>query len=332
MEYGSVREMIYAQQRMILSPRAAFDEESRGRERPVRESLSRGEYQRDRDRVLHSKAFRRLSHKTQVFLSPEADHYRTRLTHTLEVTQIARTIARCLRLNEDLTEAVGLGHDLGHTPFGHAGERALQKVYDPSFTHYNQSLRVVEKLENLNLTWETRDGIVHHTTGGASTLEGQIVKLADRIAYINHDIDDAVRAGILATDAIPAHLRRALGETHGERIEKMVESTVTASADGDEIVMEPDIAEATEELHAFLYVNVYCNPIAKGQEDKAEQLLETLYLHFRDNSGELPAEYIRIAEKEGVERAVVDYISGMTDRYAIRTFRGLFIPEVWSKS
>ena len=332
MEYGSVREMIYAHQRMTLSPRAAFDERSRGRERPIRESPTRGEYQRDRDRVLHSKAFRRLSHKTQVFLSPEADHYRTRLTHTLEVTQIARTIARCLRLNEDLAEAVGLGHDLGHTPFGHAGERALQKVYDPAFTHYNQSLRVVERLENLNLTWETRDGIVHHTVGGASTLEGQIVRLADRIAYINHDIDDAVRAGILAPDAIPERLRRTLGETHGERIEKMVESTVSASAEGDEIRMEPDVSEATDELHAFLFKNVYCNPVAKGQEDKAEQLLETLYRHFTENSSELPAEYLRIAAEEGVSRAVVDYISGMTDRYAIRTFRSLFIPEVWSKS
>ena len=332
MGYGSIREMIYAQQKLTLSPRAAFDCESKGRDYPVSPSDCRGEYQRDRDRVLHSKAFRRLSHKTQVFLSPEADHYRTRLTHTLEVTQIARTISRCLRLNEDLTEAIGLGHDLGHTPFGHAGERALQKVYDPGFTHYNQSLRVVERLENLNLTLEVRDGIVHHTTGGAFTLEGQIVRIADRIAYINHDIDDAVRAGILSPDSIPERLRKTLGETHGLRIEKMVESVVSASGDGDTVAMEPDIEEATEELHEFLFRSVYCNPVAKGQEDKAEKMLETLYGYFVSHSEQLPEEYLKIAGKESVERAVVDYISGMTDRYAIRTFRELFIPEVWSKT
>lgn len=270
-------------------------------------------------------------HKTQVFLSPEADHYRTRLTHTLEVTQIARTIARALSLNEDLAEAAALGHDLGHTPFGHAGERILQIVYSPDFTHYKQSLRVVEKLESLNLTAEVRDGILNHTNGVASTLEGQIIRIADLIAYVNHDIDDAERAGILQADSIPKSITGLLGYTHGERIQTMSDSVVRASADGKPIQMEPHIRDATERLRDFLFANVYFNPVAKGEEKKAEEMLGTLYHYYVKNPDDMPEEYLLIATFEGVERAVCDYISGMTDRFAIQTFRKLFIPEVWSK-
>ncbi len=299
----------------------------------------RGEFQRDRDRIIHSKAFRRLMGKTQVFLAPEPDHYRTRLTHTMEVTQIARTITRALRLNEDLTEAIALGHDLGHTPFGHAGERVLQKCYDRSFRHYRQSLRVVDLLEPLNLTEEVRDGILCHTNGVAYMLEGRIVRLADRIAYINHDIDDACRAGILRSEDIPQELSKLLGKTHGERIDRMVRSVVCASApiiadaeqnggSGD-IKMEPEIWEATERLHDFLFERVYRNPDAKGEEGRASDMLEMLYAHYIDHPDELPAEYRGIVESEGTSRAVADHISGMTDRFAINTFKELFIPEVW---
>ena len=262
----TVREMIYKNQRLVLSERAAFDSDTKGREFPVSPCSDRGEYQRDRDRILHSKAFRRLSHKTQVFLSPEADHYRTRLTHTLNVAQVARTIARGLRLNEDLTEAIALGHDLGHTPFGHAGERALQRVYDSEFTHYKQSLRVVDKLEELNLTWEVRDGIFHHTLGGASTLEGQIVKEADKIAYINHDIDDAFRAEILAEEDIPAEIRKTLGSDYSTRIDRMVGGVISASSEGENIKIDGEIAAAINELYDFVNKAVYHNPTAKGQE------------------------------------------------------------------
>jgi dGTPase len=328
----TVREMLYKNQRLFLSNRAAFDSETKGREYPVSPCSDRGEYQRDRDRILHSKAFRRLSHKTQVFLSPEADHYRTRLTHTLKVAQVARTIARSLRLNEDLTEAIALGHDLGHTPFGHAGERALRRVYDSEFAHYKQSLRVVDKLEELNLTWEVRDGILHHTLGGASTLEGQIVKEADRIAYINHDIDDAIRAEILVEEDIPAEIRKTLGNDYSARIKTMVGGVISASAEGDKIKIDAEISAAIDELYDFLNIAVYHNPIAKGQEDKAEKMLEKLYYYFYEHSDELPSEYRKIARIESVGRASADYISGMTDRYAIRTFRTLFIPEVWSGS
>lgn len=328
----TVREMLYKNQRLVLSERAAFDSETKGREFPISPCTDRGEYQRDRDRILHSKAFRRLSHKTQVFLSPEADHYRTRLTHTLNVAQVARTIARGLRLNEDLTEAIALGHDLGHTPFGHAGERALQRVYDSEFTHYKQSLRVVDKLEELNLTWEVRDGIFHHTLGGASTLEGQIVKEADKIAYINHDIDDAFRAEILAEEDIPAEIRKTLGSDYSTRINTMVSGVISASKEGGEIKIDAEVSDAINKLYDFVNKTVYHSPVAKGQEDKAEKMLETLYYYFYEHPEEMPAEYRKITRIESVGRAAADYISGMTDRYAIRTFRMLFIPEVWSGS
>ncbi len=328
---STIRDMLHQRERETLSEYAVFSEDSRGRDFPVSPDDLRTDFQRDRDRIIHSKAFRRLMHKTQVFLSPEADHYRTRLTHTLEVTQIARTIARSLRLNEDLCEAIGLGHDLGHTPFGHAGERVLQRCYDENFAHYKQSLRVVEKLENLNLTWEVRDGIVTHTGEEvASTLEGRIIKFADRIAYINHDIDDACRAGIMQDDDIPLDLRRKLGASHGARIDTMVRSIIRASQDKPEIIMEDDVYKATMSLREFLFETVYKSPIAKGQEGKAECMLEQLYTYFLEHTEALPGEYKWMLRDEEPGRIVCDYISGMTDRYAINLYRSLFIPEVWS--
>lgn len=320
---------MYSREQQLLSEFAFPTQKTRGREKPVSPCAFRTEFQRDRDRIIHSKAFRRLSHKTQVFLSPEADHYRTRLTHTLEVTQIARTIARALRLNEDLAEAIALGHDLGHTPFGHAGERVLRRCFDPKFAHYEQSLRVVEKLEDLNLTWEVRDGILWHTVGGASTLEGRIIKEADHIAFINHDIDDACRAGILNPDDIPLAIRNVLGYTSGERIDCMVTSVIRASEGRNDILWEPEILEATKDLLNFLYQNVYFNPIAKGQEKKAEELLAFLYRYFTENPDRLPSEFRGQLQHEQVGRVVCDYISGMTDRYAVNVFKQLFIPEPW---
>lgn len=325
----TVVEMLYEKERQTFSEFAFLTENTRGREEPLTPCELRGEFQRDRDRIIHSKSFRRLMHKTQVFLSPEADHYRTRLTHTLEVSQIARGIARALRLNEDLCEAIALGHDLGHTPFGHAGERVLRRCFDPSFAHYSQSIRVVEKLEKLNLTWEVRDGILHHTVGGASTLEGQIILEADHIAYINHDIDDACRAGILTPDDIPKELSERLGNTHGERINTMVTSLIRASEGKNVIALEPDVREMTDRLHAFLFENVYKNPIAKGEEGKAEAMLERLYEYFVTHPEKLPAEYLATAEEESVARAVCDYIACMTDRYALNLYKQLFLPDPW---
>lgn len=331
---GNMREVFLERERQNLSKYAFLTSNTRGRDYPYVPCEMRTEFQRDRDRIIHCQSFRRLMNKTQVFLAPVGDHYRTRLTHTLEVTQIARIIARALRLNEDLTEAAALGHDLGHTPFGHAGEVAMQKLFSPDFTHYRQSLRVVEKLENngkgLNLTWEVRDGIVNHTGSHmASTLEGVIVKFADRIAYINHDIDDACRAGILKPDDIPADLRRTLGETHGERINRMVTSVVEASADRPEISMEPEIREATDKLRTFLFESVYTNPVAKSEEGKAKGLIAALYEHFCGHPEKMPGLYRGIAEAEGVGRAVCDYISCMTDRFAIETYKELYVPKVW---
>lgn len=323
----TTREMIYLRERGTLAENAFLTENTKGRQQPVSEDDLRTEFQRDRDKIIHSKAFRRLMHKTQVFLSPEADHYRTRLTHTLEVMQIARTIARALRLNEDLCEAISLGHDLGHTPFGHAGERVLVRCFDPEYAHYKQSLRVVDVLERLNLTYEVRDGILSHTNDDAGTLEGRVVRLADRIAYINHDIDDACRAGILSPDSIPARLRAVLGETSSQRISTMVHSVVTESELAGNITIGDEVGAATSELHEFLYQNVYFNPAAKGEEGKAEAMLETLYHYFVSHPEKMPAEYVQIANTEGAPRAAADYISGMTDRYAINIYRQLFIPE-----
>lgn len=333
-ECKTVREIFYERERMTLSPRAFLCENTRGREHPIEECVNRTEFQRDRDRILHSKSFRRLMHKTQVFLFPVDEHYRTRLTHTLEVTQIARIIARALMLNEDLCEAAGLGHDLGHTPFGHAGETVLQMCYSSDFTHYKQSLRVVEKLENdgagLNLTWEVRDAIVNHTGENlASTLEGVIIKFADRIAYINHDIDDSVRAGVLSLDSIPKDIREVLGDGHSERINRMVTSVIEGSRDSDTIRMTEEVGQATDELRKFLFDNVYYNPIAKKEEVKAMELLKSLFEYFVRYPKKMPEFYYNNTRNEPLERCVCDYICGMTDRYAIDLYKDLFIPHVW---
>ncbi len=333
----SLHEWMVQREDLLLSPCATRSSASRGREYPMEPCPMRNEFQRDRDRIIHCQSFRRLMYKTQVFLAPAGDHYRTRLTHTLEVTQIARTMARALRLNEDLTEAAALGHDLGHTPFGHAGEDALTRCYDPGFAHYRQSLRVVEKLEKngqgLNLTWEVRDAIVNHTGSSvASTPEGQLIKFADRIAYINHDIDDAIRAGILNKEDIPSELTAVLGESHGERINTMVQSVLTASRDSAIIAMTPDVQTATNDLRAFLFERVYLNPKAKAEETKAKEVVCTLFDFYVGHPEQLPDRYrtrIGTAEGETAERAVADFISGMTDRYAIETYEERFVPRVW---
>lgn len=328
-----IRQQLEQNEKLILSPYACLSENSRGREKAEEKCPVRTEFQRDRDRIIHCKSFRRLKHKTQVFLSPEGDHYRTRLTHTLEVSQIARTIARALQLNEDLTEAISLGHDLGHTPFGHAGERALNEIVPNGFRHYEQSLRVVEKLEKngkgLNLTYETRNGILCHTKGKeADTLEGRIVRLADRIAYINHDIDDAVRANIISENDIPPNISRILGNTTNSRINTLVLSIIN-NTHTDELIMSPDIQEAFDKLHGFMFDIVYSNSYAKHEEKKVPQLIELLYTYFKKHKELLPKENMLTAEKEGIDRAVCDYISGMTDHFATETFKNIFIPYAW---
>lgn len=332
----TIRDAFLESEKHTLSEFAFLTSNTRGREHPYVPCPVRTEFQRDRDRIIHSNSFRRLMHKTQVFLAPVDDHYRTRLTHTLEVTQIARIIARALRLNEDLTEAAALGHDLGHTPFGHAGEEAMRKCFSPDFAHYRQSLRVVEKLEaggaGLNLTWEVRDGIVNHTGKHmASTLEGVIVKFADRIAYINHDIDDARRAGILSNEDIPKDIRKVLGDRHSERINRMVLSVIKASEGRGEIRMTDEVGQATEELRGFLFEHVYENKTAKSEDDKAKALLESLYYYFCERPELMPEVYSKNLDSEGVGRCVCDYISGMTDRYAIDLYTDLFVPKIWGE-
>ena len=318
----------------ILSPYAALSAESRGRQYPEQDSPYRTVYQRDRDRVLHCKSFRRLKHKTQVFLSPEGDHYRTRLTHTLEVAQIARTIARALRLNEDLTEAVALAHDLGHTPFGHAGERCLNKCVEGGFRHYEQSVRVVEKLENtgmgLNLTWEVRDGMLHHTGGEeAATLEGRIVRWADKIAYVNHDMDDAIRAGVLREADIPLELHMHLGGDTKSRIDTLVTAMITGSHDGT-VGMDPAIEPYFWELHTYMYDYLYLNSDAKVEEAKVEGIVTGLFDHYVKNPDKLPEEYALVREQDGTARAVCDYVAGMTDNFALETYHELYIPRGWN--
>ena len=330
----TVRERIQANERLILSNRAMLSENSEGRKRPEAECPMRTCFQRDRDRIIHCRSFRRLKHKTQVFLSPEGDHYRTRLTHTLEVAQIARTISRALMLNEDLTEAIALGHDLGHTPFGHAGERALNEVYEPGFKHFLQSGRVVEKLEKngkgLNLTAEVIDGIICHTVGTeAKTIEGRVVKLSDKIAYINHDIDDAFRAGVLKDGDIPKDIEEILGNSKSKRINTLVTSVIENGS--EKIGMDEAIGAAFERLNKFMFDNVYTNPVCKGEEGKAEDLVKRLFYYFAENPEKLPPEYAAIWEEEGAERAACDYIAGMTDQYAMQMFYDLFVPFVWSK-
>ena len=328
----TIREETLKIEDLTLSINAMHCRETKGRAELEEEDLVRTAYQRDRDRIIHSAAFRRLKHKTQVFLAPTGDHYRTRLTHTLEVSQIARTMARGMRLNEDLTEAIALGHDLGHTPFGHAGERALNEVFPGGFKHYEQSLRVVDTIEKhgrgLNLTFEVRDGILCHTVGKeADTLEGRLVKVADHIAYINHDIDDAQRAGILTEEDIPAHLREILGDRKSKRINTMVLSVIENST--DEIKMAPDIAAAYDEIHTFMFDHVYTNPTCKGEEGKAMDIVVKLYNYFKDHPDEMPDDYKIVAKKEGFERAACDYISGMSDHYALATYNNLFVPKFW---
>lgn len=331
---STIRDVFLEREEAFLSPYAFLTKNTRGRARPLEPCANRTEFQRDRDRILHCKSFRRLMHKTQVFFSPTDEHYRTRMTHTLEVTQVARIIARALRLNEDLCEAAALGHDLGHTPFGHAGESAMQRCFSPDFTHYKQSLRVVDILENegqgLNLTYEVRDGILNHTGDCmAATLEGVIVKFADRIAYINHDIDDACRAGILTAEDIPADLSAVLGHSHSARINTMVTAVIEASRDSNTIRMTPEIGEATEALRSFLKKNVYTDSIAKAEENKAQDLLISLYQYYQERPEQLPPLYRRNLECDGVGRCVCDFISGMTDRYAIAHYEDIFIPKVW---
>ena len=334
MKEKNVRDTFLEYEKQTLSKFACLSSQSRGREHPYTPCEIRTEFQRDRDRILHCQSFRRLMNKTQVFLAPTGDHYRTRMTHTLEVTQIARIIARALRLNEDLTEAAALGHDIGHTPFGHAGEYAMQKCFDPEFTHFRQSVRVVETLENnglgLNLTWEVRDGILNHTGKNmASTLEGVIVKFADRIAYINHDIDDACRGGILLVEDIPKHIRYVLGDTHSERINTMVSSIITESAGKPHIAMQPHVQSATDALREFLFEHVYRNPVAKGEESKAKEMLTRLYEYYVSHPDKLPTLYRNNIDRDGIERCACDFVSGMTDRYAIEAYSDLYIPKVW---
>ena len=329
----SIREETQRIEREILSPYAALSENTRGRVREAAECPIRTPYQRDRDKVIHCKAFRRLKHKTQVFLSPEGDHYRTRLTHTLDVSQIARTIARALRLNEDLTEAVALGHDLGHTPFGHAGERALNRLMPNGFRHYEQSVRVVERLENdgrgLNLTFEVRDGIRCHTTGQeARTMEGRIIRWADKIAYMNHDIDDAIRAGVIRETDIPRDITAVLGDTKNKRITTMVTSLIRNSPAGV-VNMDADVLEAYDALHEFMYEAVYLNDYAKREEKKVPHLIESLFGYYVRHPDRLPESMREIAEADGREQAACDYIAGMTDRFAVDLYSNLFIPKAW---
>ncbi len=327
------RERTEQLEREVLSPRAVLAADSKGRDREEPHDRIRTVFQRDRDRILHCKAFRRLKHKTQVFLAPEGDHYRVRLTHTLDVSQIARTCARALRLNEDLTEAIALGHDLGHTPFGHLGEQALTPLLGQPFRHNEQSLRIVEHLENdgagLNLTWEVRDGIVHHPWSAPvpSTLEAQLVRFADRIAYINHDIDDSVRAGVLDVRELPPAAVGVLGATHSDRIDTLVADLVDHSDDGDEIGLSPEVFTALDALRDFMFSEVYLRESARGDHERATKLIRDLFAYFTEHPGEMPPEY----HGAGGELAtrVADFISGMTDRYAIRTYERLFLPQGW---
>lgn len=331
----SIRENLERMEEISLSPFATLSVNSRGRDREEPQCDIRPVFQRDRDRILHCKSFRRLKHKTQVFLSPKGDHYRTRLTHTLEVSQNARTIAKALRLNEDLVEAIALGHDLGHTPFGHAGERILNELCEEGYRHNEQSVRIVEKLEKdgkgLNLTWEVRDGILNHQTSMMPhTLEGKIVRLSDKIAYINHDIDDAIRAKVMSEEDIPLEIRKVLGMTTKERLNTLIHNIIMNSMGKNDIVMSEEIGGAMQDLRKFMFQKVYTNPAAKGEEAKAERLLCELYAHYMGHIEILPEQYQRMhSEGEKKERVVCDYISGMTDQYAVAKYREFFLPKAW---
>ncbi len=332
----TLRQELERQEHLQLDPRAAFSDESRGRLRPeeLRGEDVRTLYQRDTDKIVHSKAFRRLMHKTQVFLQPEGDHYRTRMTHTIEVSRIARTIAKALGLNEDLAEAIAMGHDLGHTPFGHAGEAALSDVMREPFRHNEQSLRVVDILENggegLNLTYEVRMGILGHTGEYIpQTLEGQIVRRADRIAYVNHDIDDAVRAGILDREDIPKSVLKVLGKSHSQRINTLVCDAINTSREANSILLSAPVEKALDDLRSFMFERVYRNPIAKGEETKAKDMLKRMYEYYYKNPDALPEDFQPQLSLDGMERTVADYIAGMTDNYAADKFTELFVPTGW---
>lgn len=332
----NIREEQEKREHLIFSPYASFSDESRGRDRDEEPCPMRTIYQRDRDRIIHCKAFRRLKHKTQVFLAPEGDHYRTRLTHTLEVAQIARSIARALNLNEDLTEAIALGHDLGHTPFGHAGERTLNSLCPMGFAHYRQSIRVVEFLEKdgqgLNLTWEVRDGILNHrTSGNPSTLEGKAVRLSDKIAYINHDIDDGIRAGILKESDIPSEYTEVLGNSTKERLNTMISDIIMNSIGKNDLVMSEPVRKAMTELRKFMFESLYLNPTAKSEEAKADKLITELYRYYVANTDKLPDTYKRFITEfdERPEQVVCDYIAGMSDQYSISKFQEIFVPKAW---
>ena len=329
----TIRQRYELFEQQTLAPSASFAIHSRGRERHEPPDDVRTVYQRDRDRILHSQSFRRLMYKTQVFLSPAGDDYRTRLTHTLEVNQIARTVARALRLNEDLTEAIALGHDVGHTPFGHTGEQVLNSLYPKGFLHSQQSLRVVEKLEKdgqgLNLTWEVRDGIVNHSANGnPSTLEGQLVHIADRIAYVNHDVEDAIRAGVLQPEDLPRSVRDVLGDTKSERINTLVSSLITNSKKRIQLSEEHQRELIT--IREFLFEAVYRNPKVTAEGEKAQTVIEHLYKHYLKHPEQLPRRYQTIVETEGADRATCDYLSSMTDRFCISKYEELFIPKSWS--
>lgn len=327
----TIREEFENREKSFLCEKAAFSANSKGRKVDEKKCDFRTDYQRDRDRIIHSASFRRLKHKTQVFIAPGGDHYRTRLTHTLEVSQIARTIARALRLNEDLTEAISLGHDLGHTPYGHAGERALNEVLAGGFRHYEQSVRVCEVLEKdgkgLNLTAEVLDGILCHTNKDAITLEGRIVKFADKIAYMNHDIDDAQKGGILTEEDIPKAIRSVFGDSKSKRINSMVHSIIKNGI--DDIDLSENDREAFYDLHKFMFKSVYTNKTAKSEEPKVERMIKTLFEFLCSHIEHLPDEYKKIGENDGVERAVADYIGGMTDRYCVYIYNELFVPKSW---
>lgn len=332
----TIREQLEQREVEYLSPYAALSKDTKGRKVKESQCDIRPVFQRDRDRILHCKAFRRLKQKTQVFLLPNGDHYRTRLTHTLEVSQNARTIAKALRLNEDLTEAIALGHDLGHTPFGHAGEHALDEVNPFGFRHNIQSVRIVERLEKngegLNLTWEVVDGILNHKSSGSPrTLEGQIVRLSDKIAYLNHDIDDAIRGGILTETQIPEEFHRALGDTTRKRLNTLIHDVVTNSMGKAEISMSEEVEGAMKDLRAFMFERVYLNPVAKREEKKAIHMIQNLYWFYMENLDEIPREYQSMQGESGVnkEQMVCDYIAGMTDTYAVKKFEDYFVPKSW---
>ncbi|MDD3336597.1 MAG: deoxyguanosinetriphosphate triphosphohydrolase [Eubacteriales bacterium] len=332
----TIRERLENEEKQRLSSFASLSACSAGRDCPISPCDLRTCYQRDRDRIIHCKSFRRLKYKTQVFLSPKGDHYRTRLTHTLEVAQVARTLARCLRLNEDLTEAIALGHDLGHTPFGHIGENTLNQLIPGGFRHNEQSLRMVERLEKegegLNLCKETRNGILCHSgEAEPSTLEGWCVRRADRIAYISHDIDDAIRGGILQEFELPKHCVQVLGATHGERINTMIADVVSVSMDQNYVRMSENVRNASEELRDFMFTYVYHDEWRKKEESRCDYVVRALFEHFCQHPEQLPGEYLEIFYVDGAERAVCDFVAGMTDRYAIATFQSLFIPNAFAK-